>query len=615
MRFARFAAPLALCLAFPATAQDDPVSPIRLNQLGFETAGPKRAMLANAATDPLDWALTDAAGGVVQRGRTTVFGADAASGESVHAIDFGGFARAGKGYRLHVGAMASRPFTIGAGTRGHLARDALAYFYHSRAGVPIEARYVGARWARSAGHVHEVAGCISGKDARGTVWPGCSYALDVTGGWYDAGDQGKYVVNGGIALWTLLNAYEREHLAGRAGSFADGRMPIPEAGNHVDDLLDEARYEMAFLLEMQVPEGMRLTVAVGPPPRFGPPVPGAPPPAPLNMVEIDASGMAHHKVADRNWTRLPTPPALDTEERVIFPPSTGATLNLAATAAQCARIWRSIDPAFSARCLAAAERAWAAAARNPQVFPVAAFGGSGGYGDNDYSDESYWAAAELFATTGKPEYLAAVRASPHFAEDLAEPSWGRTATLGTITLATAANALPLADVGRLRSAIVAAADRFLADEGRTGYHVPYAPPGYPWGSTSSLLNRAMLLGYARDFTGEARYRDGVVDAIDYLLGRNPLDKSFISGYGARPLMNPHHRFWAHSIDPNLPGPPPGVISGGPNSTFMSDPVAARLKGKCAPMTCYADETFAFSVNEVAINWNAPLVWVAAWLDE
>lgn len=611
---------LALALsAAPAFAQDaQPIRPIRLNQLGLDAIGPKRAMLASAATDPLDWQLVDAQGKVAASGRTIVFGPDAASGETVHVIDFSAFATPGKGYRLRAGDMVSRPFDLGPGTRGNLARDALSFFYNQRAGMPIEARYAGAAWARAAGHANEVVHCIQGKDFLGTEWPGCPLSFNVKGGWYDAGDQGKYVVNGGISLWTLLNAYEREHLRGKPGPFADGKVRIPEAGNGVNDLLDEARYEMEFLLRMQAPDQIGLRLPVGPPPPFVRPAPGTPPgpppPLTLPMQVVDIGGMAFQKVADRNWTKLPTPPALDTEERVLFPPTTAATLNLAATAAQCARLWRGVDNAFAARCLKAAERAWAAAKRNPEIYALAFFGGSGGYGDNDLTDEFYWAAAELFATTGKPEYLAAVRASPHFAEALNEPSWPRTATLGTITLATVPTALPKADVARLRAGIVEAADRFLADSARTGYHIPYAPPGYPWGSNSSILNRAILLGYASDFTHDAKYREGVADSLDYLLGRNPNDKSYVSGYGARPLENPHHRFWAHSLDATLPGPPPGVLSGGPNSTAMGDPVGQTMRGKCAPMACYADDIRAFTMNEVAINWNAPLVWVAAWMD-
>lgn len=590
---------LLACLSPAAAAPQE----IRLNQLGLLPDGPKRAMLPHPSRAPLRWRLLDAQGRVAGTGVTRPFGQDAASGEHVHRIDFSQVRRTGEGYRLEVAGQTSRPFDIAADTYARLPYDALAYFYHNRAGTPIEARFAGERWARPAGHVREVAGCVSGADPSGNVWPGCGadYALDVTGGWYDAGDHGKYVVNGGISLWTLLNAHETG-----TGLFRDGSASLPEAGNGVGDLLDEARWQMEFMLRMQVPEGTRLSVPVGVK-RAGPG---------MAFTEIDASGMAHHKVADEKWTSLPTAPHEDEEKRVLFPPATGATLNLAATAAQCARIWREIDPAFSARCLAAAERAWAAAKRNPEVYPVAGFTGSGGYGDGDFSDEFYWAAAELFATTGEAGYGEAVRRSPHFAAaDLAEPSWPRVATLGTITLATVPSRLEEGEAQRLRAAIVAAADRFLAEREQVGYQIPYSTDRWPWGSTSSLLNRAMILALAHDFTRAPRYREGVVDAMDFILGRNPLDRSFVSGYGARPMENPHHRFWAHQKDPRYPPPPPGAISGGPNNTAMGDPVAAQLKGKCAAQTCWADETDSYAMNEVAINWNAPLVWVAAWLAE
>ena len=178
------------------------------------------------------------------------------------------------------------------------------------------------QWTRPAGHTSDSSvPCLSGS--------GCSYRLDVSGGWYDAGDHGKYVVNGGITVWTLLNMYERSEFIGNSVSaFADGTMAIPEQRNSVPDLLDEVRFEMEFLLKMQVPDG-------------------------------DAkAGMVHHKIHDKEWTALGLAPHEDPMARFLYPPSTAATLNLAAVAAQSARIWKTIDPAFSAKCLTAAEKAW-----------------------------------------------------------------------------------------------------------------------------------------------------------------------------------------------------------------------------------------------------------------
>ena len=573
---------------------------IHLNQLGFLPDTAKRAIVTNAATAPLPWRLLDGAGRIAAQGQTRLFGNDQASGDHVHQVDFGD-TRAPGTYRLQVGGAVSHAFAIGAGLYHPLARAALNYFYQTRAGIAIEARDAGgARWARAAGHPHEVAACFKGRDDRGTVWPGCPHSLDVTGGWYDAGDQGKYVVNGGIALWTLQNLYEAN---ASAPPFPDGSAALPEAGNRVDDLLDEARWEMRFLLAMQVPDGQRLALPVGLQGR-----------GPLLLSEVDAGGMAHHKVADRNWTPLPTPPAEDREERLLYPPSTAATLNLAATAAQCARVWKRIDAAFAHRCMTAASRAYRAALRNPTIYATQSFTGSGGYGDNDLSDEFYWATAELYAATGAPELAEALHTMPlHRAALGGEPGWNSTAALGTITLATAAG-VATADRDAARAKLIALADRFLVEENRSGYHLPYATTRYPWGSNGSILNRGIVLALAARFSGEERYRDAVVDTADYVLGRNPLDQSYVTGFGWKPMTRPHHRFWARQFDRRLPGPPPGVIGGGANNTALADPVAATIRGTCAPQRCWRDDSRAYALNEVAINWNAPLLWVTTYLD-
>ncbi|MGR6330377.1 glycoside hydrolase family 9 protein [Sphingomonas sp. XXL09] len=573
---------------------------VHLNQVGFRPDGAIRAIVADDARGPLPWRLVDAAGRPVAQGTTIVFGDDPASGDHVHQIALTSPVPAGT-YRFAVDGVTSHPFAIRADVYHPLARAALNYFYQTRAGIAIDARYAGgAQWARAAGHPHEVAGCFTGPDLNGTVWPGCPYRLDVTGGWYDAGDQGKYVVNGGIALWTLQNLYETN---AKAPPFADGAAALPEAGNGINDLLDEARWEMRFLLAMQVPDGVRLALPLGRQ------VAGR-----LTLSEVDAGGMAHHKVADRNWTPLPTIPAGDREERLLYPPSTAATLNLAATAAQCARLWRGIDDAFSHQCLAAAGRAYQAALRNPDVYAAQAFTGSGGYGDSDLSDEFYWATAELYATTHMPELAAALHRMALDAAPLGdEPGWASTAALGTVTLATAPG-IPATDRDRARAKLIALADRFLDDEARTGYHIPYATVRYPWGSNGAILNRGIVLALAARFTGQAHYRDAVIDAADYVMGRNALDRSYVSGFGWDMMTRPHHRFWAHQFDPRLPGPPPGVMGGGANNTALADPVAATLAGHCAPQRCWRDDGRAYALNEVAINWNAPLLWVATYLD-
>jgi endoglucanase len=602
---------LAAFFWLQAAAADEPpcdVGGIYLNQAGFFAAAAKRAVIASPSASPLRWQLVDRTGQARANGATRVFGDDPVSGRHVHQVDFSDFTGDGDGFRLTSSCGESHPFAIGRAPYRHLKYDALLYFYHNRSGVPIEAEHGGGTaWARPAGHVRDEATCRSDVDRHGNRWPGCDYTLDVSGGWYDAGDHGKYVVNAGIAVWTLLNAYERQRVLKKRDAFRDGRTSIPEAGNDVSDLLDEVRFQLEFLLRMQAPPGATARV----------PVDLGRNQAKLDFTQIDASGMAHHKIGDENWTAVPTPPHLAREKRVLYPVSTAATLNLAATAAQCARIWKTIDEDFAGRCRAAAERAFEAAVRNPSVYFVADFEGSGTYGDGDVSDEFFWAAAELFVTTDDQAYADALRTSPHFTAAVKrEPAWPRVAPLGLISLALLPNELEEQEVDTLRKQLVGAADGFRAERRKSGFHIPFATSRYTWGSNSNILNRAMMLALAHDFTGDDEYRNAVVDAMDYILGRNPLDRSYVSGYGKRPMRNPHHRFWAPSADAKLPPPPPGALSGGPNSTSPADEVAKKLiDGGCAPQTCWRDDIRAYSLNEVAINWNAPLVWVATYLDD
>ncbi len=596
-----------------SSGTSDDLALVRLNQTGYLPGKPKLATVPFESSVPLPWTLYDAKHTAVKTGRTTVFGADAASGEYVHQVDFTGVTTSGKDYVLDVAGFTSHPFEIGA-VYGALKTDALGYFYQTRSGIPIEAAYVGdPALARPAGHAGTApnqgdtnVSCFKGTDSKGNVWPGCPYSLNAAGGWYDAGDQGKYVVNGGVSVWTLLNLAERDTRTGVQDG--DGALNLPEKTNGKSDLLDEVRWELQFMLAMQVPDGQSMPLPHGDQSAHT----GA-----LTLTPTDAGGMVYQKLTDVAWTGLPLRPDQDPQPRAVYYPTTAATLNLAANAAQCARDYRTSDPAFADRCLAAAKRAWSAARAQPDVYAYDLFVGGGPYDDVKVDDEFYWAAAELYATTGDAEYLSYLKASPLYLQVPAdkELAWNELAVAGTITLATVPGGLPAADVQQARKNIVAAANGFRADVATQGYRLPFKGATPEWGSNSGVLNRSVLMGLAYDFTGDTSYQDAVLEGMNYLLGRNPMDKSYVSGYGSRPLTNPHHRFWAHSLDATLPGPPKGVVSGGPNAVNFSDPVAAKLRGKCTGLTCYIDDIGAYTMNEVTINWNAPLAWVAGFVNQ
>ncbi|MFV2120203.1 glycoside hydrolase family 9 protein [Streptomyces sp. Act-28] len=578
--------------AEPPVYQPDTGSPVRVNQVGYLTEGPKSGTFVTEATQPLTWTLNAPDGSAAATGTTKVFGDDPTSRQYVHTFDFSGVTEAGDGYTVTVAGETSEPFAIGDDLYARLRSDALAYFYHNRSGIEIDADLVGEEYARPAGHLDAAP---NRGDDDVPCQPGvCDYTLDVRGGWYDAGDHGKYVVNGGISVAQVMATYERTLTAENADGepLGDGRLRVPERGNGTPDILDEAAWQLDFLMKMQVPAGEEL------------------------------AGMAHHKVHDEKWTGLPLLPHQDPQKRELHPPSTAATLNLAAAGAQCARLFRPYDAAFADRCLTAATTAWRAALAHPEIYASASDNiGGGAYEDNDVTDEFYWAAAELFVTTGQDGYRRHLLDSPlHGDAGKVFPRggmwWGGTAGLGALSLATVENDLTAAELATVRSTVTTAADRYAADARAAAYGVPYAPEGnrYVWGSNSGVLNNMVVLGVAHDLTGEAEYRDALLGGLDYLLGRNPLNQSYVTGYGERDSHNQHHRHWAHQLDPSLPNPAPGSVAGGPNADIQ-DPVAQEKLRGCAPAMCYIDHIESWATNEVTINWNAPLAWVASYVDD
>ena len=565
---------------------------VKVNQAGYLPRGPKAATVVTSATEPQKWSLQSAAGTVLGQGTTTPRGTDPSSGEPVHGLDFSSYTKPARDVRLVVGDASSHPFDIDADIYQDLRSDAMRFFYTNRSGTAIDGAVAGPEYARPAGHV----GVAPNQGDRAVPcqepapwmdgWT-CDYTLDVTGGWYDAGDHGKYVVNGGIATHQLLSAYERTLHAAVVddGALTDSTLNVPERDNGVPDILDEARWNLEFMLKMQVPEGKPL------------------------------AGMVHHKVHDVEWTGLPLLPSADPKARALHRPSTAATLNLAAVAATGARLWRDLDPSFADELLDASTAAYAAAAAHPALFAPRADGESGGgpYADSDVEDEFYWAAAELYLTTGSAPYQRDVTDSPLHQAEVFSPDgfyWGSVAALARLDLATVPSRLP--DRDRVRRSVVAGADLLVTLQEREAFGQTYTPSDgrYAWGSNSSMLNNQVVIATAFDLTGHKKYARSVLEGLDYLLGRNVLGMSYITGYGTVYAHNQHSRWYAQSLDPALPTPPRGTVAGGPNSSIQ-DPVSGAWLEGCLPQWCYVDDIRAWAVNEITINWNSSLAWVAS----
>jgi endoglucanase len=395
--------------------------------------------------------------------------------------------------------------------------------------------------------------------------------FDVSGGWYDAGDYGKYTVSGGIALWQLL------HLADlRVGETR------PDAA-----VVQECRWQLDWMLRMQVPRGHAL------------------------------AGMAFHRVHGTTWSPLPGWAHDDPTQRVLHRPSTAATLHLAATAAYGARLFAPLDPAYSDRLLTAARTAHDAARIHPPLHAPDDEGrhGGGPYGDQEVGDDFYWAAAELWLTTGEERYEAQFEASTwHTADvfDLDGFDFDRVTVPARLDLALGPRRPP--DHPRLRSGVIEAAQRLMDLQAHQPWGQPYAPAGgWGWGSNGRILNNLVVLAAAHRLTGERRFRDATAGGMDYLLGRNALGQSYVTGHGTDSTRHQRTRQFGHDHDSRFPPPPRGALAGGANSThtpgFPSDPRLAGLPPQC----CYLDEPSSETTNDICVRWNAPFAFVASYL--
>jgi endoglucanase len=530
---------------------------VRINQLGCLPHGPKRATWVTEERAPVEFAVRDAAGALRLAGLSRPWpeAPEPTSGLAVHVLDFSALRDPGLGLTIVAGDARSHPFAIADGLYRDLARDALAFFYLQRSGVEIdEARAPG--YGRPAGHPGDAAvPAWSGPDAE-RLYPGwhCPGSFDVSGGWYDAGDHGKYTTSTSLALWQLLATAE---LRTRRGT------PDPQ-------LLEECRWGLAWMLRMQVP-------------------PGSP-----------HAGLAFHRVHGTEWAPLPCWPHADPTTRVLHRPSSAAALHLAAVAAQGARVLGD------ARLLHVAISAHRAAHAQPDLLAPDDAGAHGGgpYADADLTDDAYWAAAELWLATGDRAYARELRSAPADDFPLDGFDCDRVAAPAQLDLATGGD--PAA-----RASVIAAAERLAALQQAQPWGQPYAPPdGWDWGSNGRILNNLVVMAVAHELTGEPKHRDGALEGLDYVLGRNALGQSYVTGHGSDDSRHQRTRHFAHDLDPSFPPPPPGALAGGPTSRahpgFPSDPRLAGLP----PQRCYLDEPGSETTNDVCIRWNAPLVYLA-----
>lgn len=488
---------------------------------------------------------------------------DPATGMALYTGDFSALQIAGQFLlQLHGGAT-SAPVNISDTVYHPVFRKSLRGFYYQRCGMNLTGTFAG-------NYYHPACHTVDATFHGSSGFSGFRYSI---GGWHDAGDYGKYSVNGAVSVATLLMAYEWfPHL------FSDDNLNIPESGDGIPDILNESRYELEWLLKMQ-----------------------------------DSDGGVFHKLTAEQFPPF-IMPQYHSDPRFIYQKSSTATADFAAVAARAARVFAPFDSTFAADCRAAAILAWQYLQNHPTIIPPGGFQNppgtnTGEYSDDDDRDERLWAAAELFETTAQSTYLNYLQ-SHYGALGLINGSfwWGDVKALALLTYLKSQR-VPHNDALKVqvRNSLNSHCQNLLLRIAGNGFAISLMPGEYYWGCNSTVLNNAiyLLLNYVE--TENSVYVEGAMNQLHYILGANAHDLSFVTGVGWHSPQQPHHR---PSDSDGIVPPVPGLLVGGPDQ-YLSDPVLqSTFTANTPPALCYIDTVESYASNEIAINWNAPLVFVS-----
>lgn len=455
---------------------------------------------------------------------------DPASGEMVYVGDFTSFSQKGE-FIIEVPNLGSSyPFEIQDNIYNDLYKSVEKMFYYQKCGVELTKDEAGV-WAHDACHTAEA-----------TIY-GTNKKLDVSGGWHDAGDYGRYTSPGIKAVADLFIASE-----------------------YNKEILNITKHELDWLLKMQ----------------------------------DNLSGGVYHKVTTKNFIGSVMPDK-NSDELIISPISATATGAFAAIMAKTSRLYKDSDPIFSDKTLKASLLAWKWLELNQDVpgFTNPVGISTGEYGDSNDGDERFWAAIELFLTTKNLEFQDYAIKS-YSETNWKGLSWADVGSYGIISYIFDSSKNKDSDFNELLTKSFLDRVKELSDSSlKDGYGISLGV-NYQWGSNELVADNAMSLLLAYQLNKNQLYVNQAITHIHYLLGANSLGQSYISGFGENTINNPHHR------PTNAAGEVvPGMLAGGPNKN-LQDPLAkSKLEGM-APAKCFLDAEPSYSTNEITIYWNSPL---------
>lgn len=533
---------------------------IHINQIGYKDDERKEVFI-NSPEEKIEMfqVVNIADNKVVYEGPLTGPVKDGDTGDTIYTGDFTQVKKPGEYFIEVTGLGRSFNFRIEKNIYSEVRDALLKVMYYQRCGIALDEEYAGT-WKHDICHL---------KDAY--LYENQEIKIDTTGGWHDAGDYGKYVVPAAKTVADLLLSYDF-----LPGVFSD-KLNIPESNNGIPDILDEARAALEWMFKMQNSE----------------------------------NGGVYHKVTTRNFIGMDMPET-SKEKRYIFSVTSTATADFAAVMAMAGRLYSTYDQEFSTKAISAAEKAWEWLINNPDTEEYQNPPGvnTGVYGDDDDQDERFWAAVELFRVTGNKKYHKHIKKNYLNNFNKTTLDWQHVGGYGVISYLFIDRTKRNNKIySKFKKDFIEDADQMV----KRGKGNPYgiSLDNYIWGSNGLLMDQALILILASIINDEkaGEYLHISKNNFNYLLGCNALDQCYVTGFGSKSILFPHHR---PSIADCIEAPVPGMVAGGPNQNLQDPILREAVAEDIPPARAFVDAEGGYSANEITTYWNSPAVFVAGY---
>jgi len=482
-------------------------------------------------------------------------------GDEVYQGDFTSFKTPGK-YRMKVDELdqISQPFEISDTAYNRIFRDALRFFYYSRSGEAITEPFAEGFTRPS---LYE-GGVVATYDYK-------SGTRDVKGGWFDAGDTHMDAHAPFEAVWWLLETLRQFEARVQKKS-----LNIPESDSGTNDLHALIKYELMWYEKLWNPDGS-----------------------------------VHFWVSQELGKKIPS----------LSDVSSSSAAVLVALFAKAYPLYKKhpLYTDYADSILVKAEKSWEWLQNHPEnVSPVnPASGSQYPYAKDAGHDQAIRAVAaiSLYNATGKSVYHSwfTSRFKDPLFDYFDNQTWAGIISgleqseinLGYMDYIQSTQ--PDANktiVAKLKSAFTTEANWTIDRIGYTPYNIPLAAPNHLfWGSSGLIATHAYVYDQVYRWTGNLKYKNAISNSVDWILGRNPVNSIFVTGYGdTLHGVDIYSFFWDDNFNA-----PPGYLCG--NIMAFDDATIPIIK---QPWKRFLNIQSAPTL-EPGIYWNAELAWLMGYM--